>query len=656
MPSFEPSVFCPTCRHRLPANAVTVIRCPQCNASYPVRDGIPLLGRFPDYYYDEIPLQEMECFLDKARTGTFAAPFESATGFRKADFLLGSHYDPTRASWKALMTVPMGGYDRVLDFGCGWGVNALGLAPHATEVVAMDLSWHRLLNLKLLSEALGRSNVTVVAGGDSEMLPFPDAFFDLIILTGVIEWIPVGGNENPLRRQQAFLMEIARVAKPSAEVFLSSENRFAYGYWAGRPDDHTGLLWGSLLPRRVANLYSRLKRRQPYENYTHSRQGYRRLLNHAGFDYTTFHGVTPAHRLFTKIFPLSRGLIVDPEESRGSAIKDILLRTRWATGLASAFAIRASKSPLPASYVERLCQHVVRRYPGIGPFEPEPYKLITQNFGVKAAVRGVGGAPGVLLRIALTPGKVSLQGNAVRAQNFWRAHSDVGPYLLPFTRELAFENTTVTVETLVSRARTPRLTNQETYDVVRTLLITLARNRGTWEVEPAWLNETAEFLEYLGAPHKEVVTKVAHAAIFRTHPTCYQHGDFRLGNFLMDPLGKHAIVDWEWAKPDGYPLADLLHFVANYETVGCSAATADVLERLLAGHYPDARIQNLVGAVLRAHDLEVKALGPCAVLYGYHTLHKHWLASDSYFVPSRFLTARQRGFLERLPGLAAKGL
>jgi SAM-dependent methyltransferase len=646
-----PSVNCPECGGHLAGTDPESLVCSACSSAFPLRDGIPLLGRALDYYYDEIPRQAMEWFLGRAREGDFAGPFERHDVPGPWEFILGSHFDVTRASWKVVTRLPPNGLHRVLDFGCGWGVNALALAPHAEEVVAVDLSWHRLLNLRLLARAQGHTNVTIILGGDTPRLPFPEDHFDLVVLTGVIEWIPVGRAGDPRDHQMAFLREIARVTREGGEVFLASENRYAYSYWAGRPDDHTGLLFGSLLPRRLADVYSRLRRGVPYQHYTYSKAQYTRLLAGAGFSQTEFHGLTPAHRIFTKIFPLSIGRVLDAEESRGSPVKDLLLRNRAAVRLASAFGIRASRRPLDGSYVQRLCRFIDQSGIHQRPLAPEPYRLITTNFSIKAAVRTAAGDGGLLLRIPLTPTKRRLHANALAAQESWRGHSVVGPYLAPTLREIEFEGTAVTCESLASAPSHRGARSSAPYGDIGEVLTSLARCEGPQNVAAAWSREVQEFSAYLEDAHRELLLRLQETPALSGLPTCYHHGDFHWENLLLRDGRLLRIIDWEWAAAEGYPLADAFHFVVNFAGVGFSGDAVQAVERVLAGDYPHAAVQALFDGLLRLHGLERDALGSLALLYLYHTLRKHWDASASYGLPRRFLSARHRTVLDQLPAL-----
>ena len=71
------------------------------------------------------------------------------------------------------------GSERVLDMGCGAGHTALAAAPHAAEVVAVDLSPEMLGTASRLANERGVRNVTF-READVTALPFADATFDVV--------------------------------------------------------------------------------------------------------------------------------------------------------------------------------------------------------------------------------------------------------------------------------------------------------------------------------------------------------------------------------------------------------------------------------------------------------------------------------------------
>lgn len=71
---------------------------------------------------------------------------------------------------------------RVLDLGCGDGRLALGVAPHAREVTGVDPDAQLIAQATARASRSGVRNVRFVTGA-AQALPFPDARFDVVILS-----------------------------------------------------------------------------------------------------------------------------------------------------------------------------------------------------------------------------------------------------------------------------------------------------------------------------------------------------------------------------------------------------------------------------------------------------------------------------------------
>ena len=71
---------------------------------------------------------------------------------------------------------------RVLDLGCGDGRLALGVARFATRVDGMDPDAEAIAAAKRNARKAGVRNVRFAAGA-AQHLPYPDAAFDVVILS-----------------------------------------------------------------------------------------------------------------------------------------------------------------------------------------------------------------------------------------------------------------------------------------------------------------------------------------------------------------------------------------------------------------------------------------------------------------------------------------
>ena len=109
------------------------------------------------------------------------------------------------------VTAPIGGHATVLDLGCGAGLDALLAARRAARVVALDFSSAMAARAAAGVRAAHAGNV-LVACGDAESLPLPDASVDIALANGIF-------NLNPARA--AIFRELARVVRPGGVAYAA---------------------------------------------------------------------------------------------------------------------------------------------------------------------------------------------------------------------------------------------------------------------------------------------------------------------------------------------------------------------------------------------------------------------------------------------------
>jgi SAM-dependent methyltransferase len=109
---------------------------------------------------------------------------------------------------------------RVLDVGCGQGIDVIRYALAGASVTGIDLV-PRNADLARAHLAVAGLPSTVVVG-DAERLPFPDTSFDRVSSNGVLHHIP----DMP-----AALREIRRVLAPGGEARIIIYNRNSFHYW-----------------------------------------------------------------------------------------------------------------------------------------------------------------------------------------------------------------------------------------------------------------------------------------------------------------------------------------------------------------------------------------------------------------------------------------
>ncbi|HET7306584.1 MAG TPA: class I SAM-dependent methyltransferase [Gammaproteobacteria bacterium] len=198
---------------------------------------------------------------------------------------------------------------RALDIGCGAGVICRGLSAEFEQVIGIDGNPDNVALARSLTQEAGISNIAY-RQADATRLPVEDASLDLAVVVGVLEWVGVNdAGEHPHTRQLAMLREIRRVLKPGGMFYLAIENR-----WHPRTvlkDPHSGLPFVNIMPRWLADKWSRAKQNRPYQTYIYGWRTLRRMLRETGFSTDTPFVPFPGYQhpvSHIAIYPRSRSL------------------------------------------------------------------------------------------------------------------------------------------------------------------------------------------------------------------------------------------------------------------------------------------------------------------------------------------------------------
>lgn len=106
----------------------------------------------------------------------------------------------------------------LLDLGCGFGRHAFEALRRGARVVACDMALPELQQVRALFEAMTEAGeappggMAVTTNGDATRLPFPDATFDHVIASEVMEHIPDDG---------AAIAELTRVLRPGGTIAVT---------------------------------------------------------------------------------------------------------------------------------------------------------------------------------------------------------------------------------------------------------------------------------------------------------------------------------------------------------------------------------------------------------------------------------------------------
>lgn len=279
--------------------------CGSCGKHWKMKDGVPILTE---------TLEDLEAILDTEACDRLVR-LSGRLGWEEVLSQLASDLDKnvlrellhhldgaSSPAWRFLMPLRRG--SRVLELGCGWGAFAVDLAKFYAEVIAMDVSFKHVRWLQLRKMGEGIRNLIPLCGGNTRFLPFPDQYFDLVVVTGVLGRMPKYQLGKPLEIQEGFLKESFRVLREKGILYIGIENRFGYPFLLGDRDPHSGLRWGNVLPRRVANIYSKLVRGDGFRTYTHSYWGLKKMLAKVGFSKIDFYMPYPRYSHLEKFFPL----------------------------------------------------------------------------------------------------------------------------------------------------------------------------------------------------------------------------------------------------------------------------------------------------------------------------------------------------------------
>ena len=170
-----------------------------------------------------------------------------------------------------------------IDIGCGIGQVTLSLSGKYENVIAGDIS---KVALKVVTRVAKKSNITNIHPVlmDAVNMPFRDDVFELVLCSGALEWVSVNRSEEESTKklQVSALKEIQRILTNKGLFWLGIENRFWYRYFLGAIDHHSGLRFVPVLPRAIANFYSKLLSKRSYRNYLYTYWDLSKMLKESG--------------------------------------------------------------------------------------------------------------------------------------------------------------------------------------------------------------------------------------------------------------------------------------------------------------------------------------------------------------------------------------
>lgn len=154
----------------------------------------------------------------------YAEPMSARDPYRRIAGVYGRLIEPMQRGVRqvALALVPPRAEWQVLDVGCGTGSGLALYADAGCTVVGLETSPAMLDKAAMRLE--GRAELHL---GDGSNLPFDDDQFDLVTTSMVV-------HEIPAEQRPAYVIEMARVAKPAGKLLFVD---FPFGRlrgWRGR--------------------------------------------------------------------------------------------------------------------------------------------------------------------------------------------------------------------------------------------------------------------------------------------------------------------------------------------------------------------------------------------------------------------------------------
>jgi SAM-dependent methyltransferase len=282
---------CPACREALRI-AEASATCASCGAVYAIEEGVLCLHR-SNVFMGEFDGARMREFAKLAREQGWRRTVDEtmAAEHPGAETILLS---PERTNFLSLL--PAGRRRAVLDLGAGMGAVSLGLAKVFERVYSLDQTFERLAFLQVVADQERASAVRTVCHRDVFRLPFRSNALDAAVMIGVFEYFPASYPDMPVRTvQRRALAELYRVLAPGGVLFMATKNRFGWPYMAGERDN-SGLRFGPVMPRPLANLASRALLGRPQRIVTDSYGRYRSLFAEAGFEGARVHWPIPGYQ------------------------------------------------------------------------------------------------------------------------------------------------------------------------------------------------------------------------------------------------------------------------------------------------------------------------------------------------------------------------
>lgn len=194
------------------------------------------------------------------------------------------HLSPMRQN--ILEWYPFDAHEEALEIGSGCGAITGALCKKLKKVTCIELSKRRSMINAIRNQQC--DNLEIIVGNFNSIKL--NKKFKYITLIGVFEYAEYyTPGINPF---VSFLSNIKKMLLEDGKLLLAIENKFGLKYWAGCPEDHTGIYFDGL--EGYKNTESRVR--------TFSKEEINKIIFEAGFNKTEFYYPFPDYKFPNQIF------------------------------------------------------------------------------------------------------------------------------------------------------------------------------------------------------------------------------------------------------------------------------------------------------------------------------------------------------------------
>lgn len=322
---------CPICKSHLIQEDESKINCEECKMKWGIHDGVPYFIEDDNFWAE--PGFTKENFIKINADIQEKDWNEVLKNHESPD--IRTHYkflsDYGRISWFDMLNLP---HDAtVLDLGAGMGTMSQALSRRCKSLYSVEPVKERVEFMRSRFRQEKCDNIRIIRA-DVDNLPFENEKFDLIILNGVLEWLPVFKTDmNPRKVQIYYLKLLKKLLKKGGYIYIGIENRMAYGYFIGERDPHILLKYVTILPRWISHIICKIKIGDIYRPYLYTHVGYKKLLEESGFESSEIYSALPSYNEPNAITHISKhsreykGLILTSTRTISKLIRKILVMT-----------------------------------------------------------------------------------------------------------------------------------------------------------------------------------------------------------------------------------------------------------------------------------------------------------------------------------------